>query len=1039
MVQLLVHGQSANDAEFLDLGNVSIKANYSSIEIQDVTKRKSESTQSFSLPFTEVNNKFFNHFYNVNTEGDFNVNYKTNATILVNSSEVMNGYLQLLSVNTITEVYEVVVFGAVANIVKELGVKKLNELDLSDYTHTFTALNIWNSWRGETDYATSAGQTGEEILYPIADFGYNYSGEDINVVSNPLGGIEADKLKPSIQIKALFYKILESLGYSVNSTFLTSDFFSKQYMTLANDTQRLDSNYVDGFRIGMENDQAIAGNSEQIILWDDDTSTNDYGDFFDLGGNFSTGGTHPHYQVPTSGYHNFRLRLRYTSTSTSNNDSIQVWEATTNAMVREIPLGALGASSGGRVKIIETGDINLLSGQQVYFKYANTVAASRTIQKEASHIQLLSAPQATIGSNIDLSPDNNVVPKNKQIEFVTSIMSRFNLIIERDKDLSTQLNIEPSQDYFDAGVSKDWSDKLDYSKSVVIKPTSEFRKSKLNFSDLAGESNIESWWQSHYGAVYNSLNLDLLGDFSDGTIEVKSMFSSFITQKVKLHDMLINKPFTFEEGVSTFIKSEPKLFYYSGLKNCNEYRLFYGAGAISSYQFTSYPFCDHLSMEDEVVKSTDYDIRFASRYAHDGALYVQEYPRRNDVYSLCWRKYLNSIYSDDARILIADFFLTEADISQFKFNDKIFIKDAYYRINKIKSYAVGVSKTTTVELIKIVGEKLRDSMSASGCDLTLTSSNTDGTTTWEDSEGNTQTVTSTCCNAMGFHFKKAIAGFSVDTCYWSELGSTLADEDPPIVQVFDGDDWTITIGGGGGEEKPTVFKPRTLAIEPTEGTAFEGRVTQIGEDTPSDGDVLGWNHQQGNTEWQQKTQPQGSNTQIQYNNNGSFGGSADLTYNDSTNTLTTTGEINAEVIKGGNIGSGAIQVGGSLKYWYLSPQDFMFGNDLTRNNYTSSSGFSIKTWQYYSTYGKFHKTIFVPEGYKVVSCFIKGNSNLSWSAAISGWSSSSGAGAGSGVVNTEATGLNWVYSSTGNYYTIIISGAASTNQIYGARLTLEEV
>jgi len=155
------------------------------------------------------------------------------------------------------------------------------------------------------------------------------------------------------------------------------------------------------------------------------------------------------------------------------------------------------------------------------------------------------------------------------------------------------------------------------------------------------------------------------------------------------------------------------------------------------------------------------------------------------------------------------------------------------------------------------------------------------------------------------------------------------------------------------------------------------------------------------------------------------------------------GEVQATnfkgVHKGDNIGSGAIQTSGTYKYWYLSPQDFMFGNAVMRTNHTSNSGISIKTWQYYSSYGKFHKSIFIPKGYKVVSCFIKGNANLSWTSAVSSWSSPSGIGSGSGVVNTEAFGLNWTASSTGGYYTIIISGAASTDEIYGARLTLEEV
>jgi len=58
MVQLVVYNQQGGDSVYLDLGDVSIKADYSSIEIQDITKRKSESTQAFTLPFTATNNNF---------------------------------------------------------------------------------------------------------------------------------------------------------------------------------------------------------------------------------------------------------------------------------------------------------------------------------------------------------------------------------------------------------------------------------------------------------------------------------------------------------------------------------------------------------------------------------------------------------------------------------------------------------------------------------------------------------------------------------------------------------------------------------------------------------------------------------------------------------------------------------------------------------------------------------------------------------------------------------------------------------------------
>ena len=69
---VIIHGsQNEIPSYYLDLGDVSMKADYSILEIQDITQRKSENTQAFTLPFTETNNDFFSHFYNVNATGGF--------------------------------------------------------------------------------------------------------------------------------------------------------------------------------------------------------------------------------------------------------------------------------------------------------------------------------------------------------------------------------------------------------------------------------------------------------------------------------------------------------------------------------------------------------------------------------------------------------------------------------------------------------------------------------------------------------------------------------------------------------------------------------------------------------------------------------------------------------------------------------------------------------------------------------------------------------------------------------------------------------
>ena len=197
MVQLVVKTQGGSSLHYLDISDVSIKGNYSAKEIQDLKSQKSDFTQAFTLPFTKTNNDFFSHFYNVvSVDGSFDSSIKCEADIYVDSNIVFSGYLQLLNVNNATQYYEALVFGVISNIATSLDEKKLNELDLSEFNHLLTFNNVEDSWDGNLEYITSGSQNGDEILYPIADYGYNYNNTTLN--GNIEQAINATKLKPAM-------------------------------------------------------------------------------------------------------------------------------------------------------------------------------------------------------------------------------------------------------------------------------------------------------------------------------------------------------------------------------------------------------------------------------------------------------------------------------------------------------------------------------------------------------------------------------------------------------------------------------------------------------------------------------------------------------------------------------------------------------------------------------------------------------------------------------------------------------------------------
>lgn len=828
MVQLIAYTQVGGNPTYLDLGETSIKATYSSKEIQDVTQQKSDFTHNITLPFSQVNNDFFAHYYEVNIDGSFRADIKAECSIYVDSNSQFEGYLQLVNVDTLNENYTVIAFGDVANVATELGEDKLNDLDLSKYNHILSKANIEAGWNGLTDYV-GALPDGDEILYPIIDNGANYNGTNLDTVS---GAIKPRDLKPAIKVRTLLGEIITKAGYTINSTFLDSTFFTKQYMTLGGELEGSATSSLDGFKVGLDADQNPVAGSVEVIEFDNETAGSGY---YDTNGNFNA--TTHSYTVPSNGGYIISTQLvarvnTYITNVTSNFRLYRNGVAITG--LSSLQISALAGSPDVYNKEyssvnLNAGDIITLRGEigsGVDLTIFDTETINGTVYD--SFVKLVSAPDSVEGGTVDFSAGNNLLPQDKQVDFLKAIFSRYNLIVEKDKNKANQLNIEPTQDYRDAGISKDWTDKLDLSKSIVIEPTNRFRKAELNLTDKEDEDRVNAYWQTNKGEVYNSFKFPFYGDFGSGELKIPTIFSSFAPKKLTNNRMFIAQHFEFEDGEAKATKVKPKLFYYSGKKQLppsSNYQLLNEVTGSTTTK-TEYPFCHHYSMAGTLVTSTDTDIRFKAGNVLEQSSLV-ETQTGNDVYNDYWAKYLNNIYSKDARIQTAYFYLTTEDIAEFKYSDKIFIKDSYWHINKISSYAMGVDNSTKVELIKVL-----DSPNFENCSLTVTSYNLNGTTNWIDDTGASTPPTAACCEAEGL----TMIG---SNCIWNSIVNPSELIEPPI--LYDGLNTDSVVVG----QYVADIKTGNSETE----TEFNGDIKKIGESSPKEAYTLAWDDTLKKADW----------------------------------------------------------------------------------------------------------------------------------------------------------------------------------------------
>ncbi len=268
--------------------NPNVVVNYNFLDLQKPENRKTNFSQTLKLPFSNVNNQFFENWFDVNLDTlVYNTKTKFEALLYVDSVPQLKGFIELKAIYLNARLYEVALFGNTANFFTEIKDKKLKDAfrtEIEDAPGTFTIdkqldhkltlANIKNSWTTGITTTEETPSTTNDIMYPIIDYGHttnpynsamfwnpsdlwamNEDGGDNSQVLNNYGFVQASHLKPAIRIQRLLHIIAQKAGYEIKSTFLGIDdtnastpitdtqWFSRLFMTLSTETSRVQTLY----------------------------------------------------------------------------------------------------------------------------------------------------------------------------------------------------------------------------------------------------------------------------------------------------------------------------------------------------------------------------------------------------------------------------------------------------------------------------------------------------------------------------------------------------------------------------------------------------------------------------------------------------------------------------------------------------------------------------------------------------------------------------------------------------------------------------
>jgi hypothetical protein len=540
--------------KYLDLyQNEPVNLSLSFAELQDITKKNSNFSQSFNLPGSKLNNQLFNFFYDINAiPTNFDPNNKFDAVLMWDGYEIMQGHIRLNGVSIANGeiIYSVTFYNQIGDLMANIGDKFLFELNLSGISHPYSGAVILESQldpnlfplTGTTDYSYQNGKT----FWGLYNIGYEYydsNGQQlVNFDTTPLvqftpssattTGIQYNPIlpyfdfsgtplndyyfKPTIQVRELYSQILADAGYELESNFMDTAYFKRFYVP----QKFLDETIYpkNALPACYTFTNAVINTDPSTPQWVNPISgvtCNDLG--------FS--GTTTGITINEEFAEQYQYRFTFTVNPTQECDY----------SLAEYPYAVLYFYDGITTEVIYSNTFCDNTPTTVSVDRSLIITGTSTFGffflGEYSNItnynqQIINPPRfIPTGSTIDYAAE---FPTNdyKQIDFITSINKYFNMIVVPNPESPQRLIVEPIVDYIGKGRTLDWTTKVDFSQTQNLIPTSALVNGTLEFEFKKDQDYANDDFFKQANRVFGSDKFNLGLQYKNETTKFDTMFSS---------------------------------------------------------------------------------------------------------------------------------------------------------------------------------------------------------------------------------------------------------------------------------------------------------------------------------------------------------------------------------------------------------------------------------------------------------------------------------------------------------------------------------
>lgn len=692
--------------------NEAVNLSLQFTDVSNINSSTGSFSQTFRVPATKNNLEFFGYINNPSATGVVNVKQKIPAELVSGTISIIRGFCQVKQVYIQKERYadiELVFFGETIDLKSAVGDGMLSDLDLSDLDHELNRDNLEKSW-------TTSTSPAPYVRYGLVDRGFNWSQEGDDAGNPPWRsdqGIFQNQFTPFVSVYSLIDAIMTDAGYTWDSDFFADP--SGESPTQDMYVPCLNGNiYPEAEQIPSQNCAAInatpifenSGGTQSGKMDLDDTIS----DAWDAGGNFSA--TNNRYTASTSGRYSIRFKLSVAGYDSTYTTRIRLWiykngdvydkfydlqlPTSPNSYLQTNTVTYTGYGNGD-LGLVRDG-IDLATGDYLEVRYQvdgyGLVRGGGSLFSNTCVFFVDDVSPANSEFDVDVAAS---LPEVKQIDFLTGLQKMFNLVFIPDKNKPKHILVEPFQDYIATGTQKDWSSKIDYSKDVTIKPTTDLQKKETLWTYSKGGDFISDAVQKSLDRVYGEYKItEPDNDFAKGTQKIETPFGQYMMSLIPGMNIPLHR--SVQADGQPVKKPLPMLAYWTGLHD--EYGTWYLEDDISdpgTRSMTDLPIFSNYS--DRIAEVDSYDLNYGLEAPFIPILVNPP----NTLYFEYWAQYATELYSDESRLLTCTMRLNNLDIANFEFSDNIFIKDAYYRVLKI-DYDANVEGVCKVELIKILSD-----------------------------------------------------------------------------------------------------------------------------------------------------------------------------------------------------------------------------------------------------------------------------------------------------------------------------------------------